>query len=166
MHSWGVEFMAEREKGVTPSSAETVIRFESLEDAVNYLEALRNEYSNLVGRLVRMLEDIRVAKSGIDALLKLASELGGEIRQTGFREGPRVSLAGAELVILPSPDTLERILEEVAEAANRKLTTLTEIAKRMRELAQRNPLAGQVIVEIALVDGIPKYIIVREKAGF
>ena len=61
MHSRGVKFMAERGKGVTPSSAETVIRFESLEDAVNYLETLRNEYSNLVGRLVRMLEDIRVA---------------------------------------------------------------------------------------------------------
>ena len=158
--------MSERRKGVAPSLAETVVRFESLEDAVNYLETLRNEYSNLVGKLVRMLEDIRVAKSGIDALLKLVSELGGEVKQTGFREGPRVSLAGAELVILPSPDTLEKILEEVAEAANRKLTTLTEIAKRLRELAQRNPLAGQIVVEVVLVDGMPKYIVVREKAGF
>jgi len=158
--------MSEHKKGVTPPLAETVIRFESLEDAVNYLETLRNEYSNLVGRLVRMLEDIRVAKSGIDALLKLVSELGGEVKQAGFREGPRVSLAGAELVILPSPDTLERILEEVAETANRKLTTLTEITKRLRELAQKNPLAGQIVVEIALVDGVPKYIVVREKATF
>ena len=158
--------MAEPRKDVTPSSAETVIRFESLEDAVSYLETLRNEYSSLVGRLVRMLEDIRVAKSGIDTLLKLVSELGGEVRQTGFREGPRVSLAGAELIILPSPNTLERILEEVAETANRKLAVLTEIAKRMRELAQRNPLAGQIIVEVALVDGVPRYIIVREKAEF
>jgi len=158
--------MAERRKSPALTLVETVVRFESLEEAANFLEALRNEYSNLVGKLVRMLEDVRVAKSGIDALLKLVSELGGEVRQTGFREGPRVSLAGAELIILPSPDTLERVLEEVAEAANRKLTTLTEIAKRLRDLAQRNPLAGQIIVEIALIDGLPKYIIVREKAGF
>ena len=158
--------MSEYKKDTALPLAETVVRFESLEDAVNYLETLRNEYSNLVGKLVRMLEDIRVAKSGIDALLKLVSELGGEVKQTGFREGPRVSLAGAELVILPSPDTLEKILEEVAEAANRKLTTLTEIAKRLRELAQRNPLAGQIVVEVVLVDGMPKYIVVREKAGF
>jgi len=158
--------MAERRKSPALTLVETVVRFESLEEAANFLEALRNEYSNLVGKLVRMLEDVRVAKSGIDALLKLVSELGGEVRQTGFREGPRVSLAGAELIILPSPDTLERVLEEVAEAANRKLTTLTEIAKRLRDLAQRNPLAGQIIVEIALIDGLPKYIIVRERAGF
>lgn len=132
--------------------------FSSPQELLKYIDSQMSELRRKLGELLRLIEELRAKSEQDQRLRALIASLTGKPAENVSTPETVVEIEKVVIAINPSPSTELRVMEELAEAINNKITRLQNTKKALERLAA----AGiEAKLEVILYDDVPRAIIIR-----
>ncbi|ALL01210.1 hypothetical protein Pyrde_1162 [Pyrodictium delaneyi] len=132
--------------------------FSSPQELLKYIDSQMSELRRKLGELLRLIEELRAKSEQDQRLRALIASLTGKPAENVSTPETVVEIEKVVIAINPSPSTELRVMEELAEAINNKITRLQNTKKALERLAA----AGiEAKLEVILYDDVPRAVIIR-----
>jgi len=132
--------------------------FSSPQELLKYIDSQMSELRRKLGELLRLIEELRAKSEQDQRLRALIASLTGKPAENVSTPETVVEIEKVVIAINPSPLTELRVMEELAEAINNKITRLQNTKKALERLAAAGIKAK---LEVILYDDVPRAVIIR-----
>jgi len=134
----------------------TIKTYSSVKEFIDDLENMVATYRRELGKSLRELEELRARYEGYEALRKVLSKV------VGTKVEDLASLSSIKLGILHPLKEEVDALEEAVEDLNRKVMTIETLRGEIMKFKELLEIED-VKVEVVIIDGIPRTILVKIK---